>query len=158
MRFSLARRRGRLVVALGLTVIAACGGSDNGPSPAPLVLTLPPAIEGHYSTCQTCADPVAVIVNFSVTVSDANGPGGTIVALEMRVMDTSRGTEVARNTRPNGEVGLSPSALPAGGQVTIDAGIGFPPPPPRDALLVVATARLTDGRSASASAPLTIAN
>ena len=149
----------RLAAALAsVTLAAGCGDSDNGPSPATLVLTLPAAIEGHYSTCQTCTDPVAVIVNFPVTVIDASGPGGTIAALDTRVMDTSRGTEVARNTRPNGDVGLSPSALPAGGQVTIDAGIGFPPPPPRDALLLVATARLTDGRSASASAPLTIAN
>ncbi len=149
----------RLAGALAIvTVGAGCGDSSSGPSPAPILLTLPAAIEGHYSTCQTCTDPVAVIVNFPVTVSDARGPGGTIAALDMRVMDTSRGTEVARNTRPNGDVGLSPSALPAGGQVTIDAGIGFPPPPPRDALLVVATASLTDGRSASASAPLTIAN
>ena len=68
----------------------------------------------------------------------------------------SRGVEVARNTRPNGSVGLSPSALPARGQVTIEAGIGFPPPPPRDSLTVIATATLTDGRQASASAPLTI--
>ena len=149
----------RLAAALAIVTLgASCGDSSSGPSPAPILLTLPTAIEGHYSTCQTCTDPVAVIVTFPVTVSDASGPGGTIATLDTRVMDTSRGTEVARNTRPNGDVGLSPSALPAGGQVTIDAAIGFPPPPPRDALMVVATARLTDGRSASASAPLTIAN
>ena len=99
---------------------------------------------------------LTVVVTFNVTVSDAAGPGGTVATLEARVMDTSRGTEVGRNTRPNGDVGLTPSALPAGGHVTIDAGIGFPPPPPRDALTLTVTARLTDGREASASAPLTI--
>jgi hypothetical protein len=121
------------------------------------VVTLPAAIEGHYASCDTCSDP-AVVANFTVTVSDTSGPGGTVATLEMRVVNTSRGVEVARNTRPNSDVGLSPSALPAGGEVRIDAGIGFPPPPPRDALALVATARLTDGREATASAPLTIAN
>ena len=137
---------------------AACGGPSSGPSRPPLVLTLPAALEGHYAICVTCTDPPAVIVTFAVTVSDASGPGGTIATLEARVMDISRGVEIARNTRPNGDVGLSPSAVPAGGQVSIEAGIGFPPPPPRDALTVIATAKLTDGREASASAPLSITN
>jgi len=149
----------RVVAALAtLTLAAGCGDSTTGPSPAPLLLTLPAAVEGRYSTCQTCADPLTVIVTFPVTISDASGPGGTIATLETRVMDTSRGVEVARNIRPNGQVGLSPSSLPAGGQVSIEAGIGFPPPPPRDALTVVATARLTDGREATATAPLTVTN
>jgi hypothetical protein len=156
MRCSNVVRILRFVAAAALVATAACGDSPEGPSPAPLVLTMPAAVEGRYSTCQTCADPVAVVVSFPVTVSDASGPGGTIATLETRVMDTSRGVEVARNTRPNGSVGLSPSALPARGQVTIEAGIGFPPPPPRDSLTVIATATLTDGRQASASAPLTI--
>jgi hypothetical protein len=156
MRCSNVVRTLRLLAAAALVVTAACGDSPESPSPAPLVLTMPAAVEGRYSTCQTCADPVAVVVTFAVTVTDASGPGGTIATLETRVMDTSRGVEVARNTRPNGSVGLSPSALPARGQVTIEAGIGFPPPPPRDSLTVIATATLTDGRQASASAPLTI--
>ena len=155
MRCSNVVRTLRFVAAAALVVTAGCD-SPEGPSPAPLVLTMPTAVEGRYSTCQTCADPVAVVVDFPVTVSDASGPGGTIATLETRVMDTSRGVEIARNTRPNGDVGLSPSALPARGQVTIEAGIGFPPPPPRDALTIIATATLTDGRQASASAPLTI--
>ena len=137
---------------------AACGGPSSGPSRPPLALTLPAALEGRYATCGTCTDPPVVIVTFTVTVSDVSGPGGTIATLEARVMDTSRGVEVARNTRPNGDVGLSPSSVPPGGQVSVEAGIGFPPPPPRDALTVIATARLTDGREASASAPLTIAS
>ena len=157
MRCSNVRRTLRCVVAAAvLAVTAACGDSPDGPSPAPLVLTMPAAIEGRHSTCQTCSDPVAVVVTFPVTVTDASGPGGTIATLETRVMDTSRGVEVGRNTRPNGDVGLSPSTLPARGQVTIEAGIGFPPPPPRDSLTVIATVTLTDGRQASASAPLTI--
>ena len=113
MRCSNVVRTLRLLAAAALVVTAACGDSPESPSPAPLVLTMPAAVEGRYSTCQTCADPIAVVVTFAVTVTDASGPGGTIATLETRVMDTSRGVEVARNTRPNGSVGLSPSALPA---------------------------------------------
>ncbi len=69
-----------------------------------------------------------------------------------------RGIEIARNVRPNGHVGLSASAVPAGGRVTVDSGIGFPAPPPRDSLTVTGIVRLTDGREASASAPLVVVN
>ena len=138
--------------------MAGCGDHSTSPTPPPLSLILPAQIEGHFSACGTCADPLTVVVEFAVTVVDATGPGGTLATLETRVLNSSRGVEVARNVRPNADVGLSPSAVPAGGRVTVEAGIVFPPPPPRDTLTVVAVARLTDGRETSASAPLAIVN
>ena len=79
-----------------------------------------------------------------------------MATLDTRVINQSRGMEIARNVRPNGDVGLSASAVPAGGQVTVDSGIGFPAPPPRDSLTVTVTIRMTDGREASASAALVV--
>ena len=122
----------------------------------PLSIAVPAQVEGHLTTCTTCSDGPTVVVQFAVTVVDASGPGGTVATLDTRVINQSRGTEIAHNVRPNGDVGLSASAVPAGGQVTVDSGIGFPAPPPRDSLTVTVTIRMTDGREASASAALVV--
>jgi len=149
----------RLLLACLAATMAGCGGgAASRPSPPPLSLILPAAVEGHYTNCTTCADPVTVVVALAVTVVDANGPGGTVATLETRVVNSSRGVEVVRNVRPNAAAGLSPTALPAGGRVIIETGVVFPPPPPRDALILLVVARLTDGREATATAPLTILN
>ena len=150
-------RRKRLLVASWLAVAAACSdGPAQGPTLPPLSIAVPAQIEGRYTTCTACSDGPTVVVQFAVTVGDAAGPGGTLATLDTRVLNQSRGIEIARNVRPNGDVGLSASAVPAGGQVTVDSGIGFPAPPPRDSLTVTVTVKMTDGREASASAPLAI--
>ena len=149
--------RQRLVVAGVLAVTAACGDRPApGPSLPPLSIAVPAQVEGHLTTCTTCSDGPTVVVQFAVTVVDATGPGGTLDTLDTRVINQSRGTEIAHNVRPNGDVGLSASAVPAGGQVSVDSGIGFPAPPPRDSLAVTVTIRMTDGREASASAALVV--
>jgi len=149
--------RARLIVAGGLAIAAACGDSPaSGPTLPPLSIAVPAQVEGRYTTCTACSDGPTVVVEFAVTVGDTAGPGGTLATLDTRVVNQSRGIEIARNVRPNGDVGLSASAVPAGGRVTVDSGIGFPAPPPRDSLTVTVTVRMTDGREASASAPLVI--
>ena len=149
----------RLLLACLAATSVGCGDSAGSrPSPPPLSLILPAAVEGRYTNCTTCVDPVTVVVALAVTVVDATGPGGTVATLETHVVNNSRGVEVARNVRPNAAAGLSPTALPAGGRVTIETGIVFAPPPPRDALALVVVARLTDGREATATAPLAIVN
>jgi hypothetical protein len=150
-------RRARILVAGWLAVAAACGDNPvSGPSLPPLSLAAPAQVEGRYTTCTACSDSPTVVVQFAVTVVDATGPGGTVATLDTRVINQSRGIEIARNVRPNGDVGLSASAVPAGGRVTVESGIGFPAPPPRDSLTVTVTVRMTDGREASASAPVVI--
>ena len=149
----------RLLLACLAATSVGCGdGAASRPSLPPLSLILPAAVEGRYTNCATCAEPVTVVVGLAVTVVDANGPGGTVATLETRVVNNSRGVEVARNVRPNAVAGLSPSALPAGGRVTIETGLVFPPPPPRDALSLVVVATLTDGREATETTPLAIVN
>jgi hypothetical protein len=140
-----------------LTMTAGCGdGSPASPSPQPLSLAVSAPVQGHSVQCSTCADPMSVVVEFQVTISDLAGPGGTLASLEIKVLDTLRGAEIARNVRPNADVGLSGSALPAGGQLAVAAGVAFQRPASPDTLVVVTAARLTDGREGSISVPLAI--
>lgn len=145
---------------MGLLLIAApgCGDDGPGPTPPPLTLVLPGTVEGRLVTCATCAEPsVTVVLEFPVTVRDADGPGGTIVRLETIAMNRSRGLEVARNVRPNATYAFPDPSIPAHGQRVVEAGLVFGVPPPRDEIVVTVQVRLTDGREASATAPLAIA-
>ena len=152
--------RWRFFVAAGwLAVASACGDNPaSGPSLPLLSIAVPAQLEGRHAACTTCSDGPAVVVEFAVTVSDAAGPGGTLATLDTRVLNRSRGIEIARNVRPNGDVGLSASAVPAGGRVTVESGIGFPAPPQRDSLTLTVIVRMTDGREASATTPLVVVN
>jgi len=151
-------RWGLLVIPLALAAFAGACGHDAAPTPPPLTVSLPVTVLARYTTCVTCTDGLTVVADVPVTVMDAAGPGGTLASVEVRVMNTSRGQEIARNLRPNADAPLIPNVVPAGGQIVVPTGIAFPAPPPRDALMVVATVTATDGREASASATLLLSD
>lgn len=145
-----------LLWALLLTTTWACGDAGPGPTP-PLMLVLPATVEGRMATCTGCTDPTpTVVLEFPVTILDPQGSGGTIERLETIVMNRSRGLEVARNVRPNADYAFPDSSVPAHGQLVVQAGIVFGPPPPRDEIVVAVRVRLTDQREASSTVPLTI--
>jgi hypothetical protein len=147
----------RLLAGLLLTTSWACGGEGPEPTPPPLTLVLPATVEGRLVACGTCADPTPrVVAEFPVGVSDAQGPGGSIDRLETIVMNRSRGLEVGRNVRPNADYAFPDSTVPARGQLVVQAGIVFGPPPPRDEIVVTVRVHLTDDRQASSTVPLAI--
>jgi hypothetical protein len=150
-------RLGAIVALTTLAAGPACGGDSTDPSPPPVTIGMPASVEGRLVTCDSCAEPtVTVIVEFDVVVRDPLGPGGTLQRLETVVTNRSRASEVARNARPNASFTFPDRTIPPRGQLTVQAGVGFAPPPPRDEIVVGVEVTLTDGRTASASSPLVI--
>jgi hypothetical protein len=143
-----------VLVPWAIVSMAACGG-DAAPSRPALALSMASPVEGRADICGSCSDvPATVVVETSVAVSDPSGPGGVVEALTTIVMNRSRALEVARNVRPNADFAFPATNVPAGGRLTLEAGVVAPLPPPRDEMAVTVHVRLTDGREASATAPL----
>ena len=150
-------RRAAWTLAVGL-VLSGCGGQGRPTPSAPgITLRVPDPIAGRYAACPACPEPASTVVaEFTVVVGDPAGPGGTVAALEVRVFNRSRDTELARNTRPNASVGLPDAAIPAAGELQLEAGITLSPPPPRDEVVVTVVVTLTDGRQTSRTVPFVI--
>ena len=159
MWWHLAFRHGcSLAGASCLLALASCGGSPSAPSLPGLTLGVPATITGKYVACSTCDPPLVVSAEFPVVVGDPGGPGGTVRQVEVVAVDASRGTEVARNTRPNADFAYPVTAVPKAGSLTLAAGVVISPaPPPRDSVNVTVTVRLTDGRASTALAALAVA-
>ena len=123
--------------AAALLALAACGGSPAEPSRPGITLGVPSTITGKYVSCAACDAPLVVVAEFIVVVGNPGGPGGTVERVEIVAVNASRGTEVARNVRPNADVPYPVTALPGGGSLMLSAGVVISPaPPPKDAVTV----------------------
>lgn len=150
----------RIVVVLtGLFVAAGCEGPRRTTSPTPhLTLTFIDPVSARMVACQSCAPPTTHLVSeFTVTVGDPAGPGGSVETVTTVVRNTSRGLDVGRNVRPNRDFAYPSTMLPPRGSLTLEAGIVIDPPPPRDALEISVSVRLTDGRTVSRASRLVAA-
>jgi hypothetical protein len=149
--------RAAWIVAAGL-VLWGCGEHARPTPSAPgITLRVPNPIAGRYAACPACPEPERnVVAEFAVVVGDPAGPGGTVATLEVRVFNRSRDTELARNTRPNTNVGLADAVIPAAGELQLQAGIALPPPPPRDEVVATVIVTLTDGRQTARTVPFVI--
>jgi hypothetical protein len=146
-----------LAASAAILALVACGSSPAAPSRPGITLGMPSSVTGTYVSCADCETPLVVVAEFAVAVGDPEGPGGTVQRVEVVAVDTSRGTELARNVRPNADVPYPVTALPAGGSLTLAAGVVISPaPPPKDTVTVSVTVRLTDGRASTGSAPLVV--
>lgn len=105
-------------------------------------------------SCASCPDAPTLVIDVPVTISDPMGSGGVLAEVTLVALNRSRSLELARNTRPNDEYAFPDTSVPAGGQLVVRAGLVAPLPPPRDEISVTVHVRLTDGREASATAPL----
>jgi hypothetical protein len=152
------RFRGSAVIATSCLVIAAaCGGSPARPSLPGITLSMPDSITARYVTCSGCETEVTAVAEFEITVSDPDGPGGTLQSVQTVATDTTRSAEVGRNTRPNRDVAYPETAIPKGGALTVPAGIVMnPAPPPRDAISLTVSARLSDGRTTTRTVPVVV--
>jgi hypothetical protein len=88
------------------------------------------------------------VAEFPVTISDPAGSGGDLLFVEAVVSNRSRGGVVATNRRPSVSHPYPDTRVPQRGSLTVEAGVGFEPPPAGDRLAITVRARLTDGREA----------
>lgn len=149
-----------LTVALPAIATSACGDGPAAPSPA-LVASFATPVTGQLVSCATCGEGPAqwIAVEFPVTIANPSDRAGMLATLEARIVNRSRaGAELGRNLRPNAGHSYPDRHLPAGGRLTVDAGlVFFPVPPPRDHLAVEVTVTLTDGRSTRQVGALVVA-
>jgi hypothetical protein len=122
---------------------AACDNPGTGPSPAALTLTVADPLSARLD-----AGATVMVAEFPVTIADPAGGGGTLATLVTTVVNRSRGDTLVRNERPNASFAFPDATVPAGGSLTVQAGAVFAAPPPRDEIVVIVEARLSDGRSA----------
>ena len=141
------------VAALGLAIVAGCS-SEAKPTPPPIAVSLASPVEGRVVSCASCSGVPTLVIEVPVTVGDPMGSGGVLAEVTLVALNRSRGGELARNTRPNGQYAFPDTSVPAGGQLVVLAGLVAPLPPPRDEISVTVHVRLTDGREGSAAAPL----
>jgi hypothetical protein len=139
---------GRPVRVLAFLVALLVAGCDDAPPSSPsraLTLAFADPVLARLVAGDDAA-AVYAVAEFDVVVGDPLGPGGVVRSVETRIVNRSRTTEVARNARPNSDFAYPNTAVPAGGSLTLPAGVVYPLPPPRDDVQVVVTVMLTDGR------------
>lgn len=131
-----------LALLLAACAVAACDNNATSPSPAALSLAIADPVVARFEAATN-----AMVAEFPATISDPAGGGGTLAMVVTTVFNRTRGAAVVRNERPNGSFAFPETALPAGGSLTVQAGAAFAAPPPRDDIVVVVEARLSDGRA-----------
>jgi hypothetical protein len=116
-------------------------------------------VTGRYVTCETCDVSLWVSIEFPVTVADPDGAGGTVQEVRVTATNRSRGQVLAGGSRPNADFSYPDTTVPAGGRLTLMAGLVISPaPPPRDEVVVAVLVTLGDGRSALGSARLAVSS
>ena len=149
-------RRWRLAVTAALASGAGCG-SPAQPTRPPITLTVPAIVTGRYVTCDTCEVGLWISLEFPVTVGDPDGSGGTVQEVRVTATNRSRGQVLGGSSRPNADFAYPDTTVPAGGTLTLMAGLVISPaPPPRDEVVVGVLVTLGDGRSALGSARLAV--
>jgi hypothetical protein len=129
-------------------VLSCCGERPTAPTPASTLSV-------------TFAQPLAArvvdgraVLEFPVVIQDVGGPGGTVQSVTTIVTNRSRDIDVGRNVRPNADVSYLDTVIPAGGSLTLAAGIVFEVQPPRDEVRVSVVVTLSTGRRAEQSGSL----
>lgn len=139
--------------AVAIATIAAsmsgCGNDHIGPTPLPGGMRL---VFDDPVLAQFVPSTGVFVAEFPVTVVDEADRGGQLLFLETMVYNRSRNILMASNQRPNDTYGFPQQSLPARGQLTVEAGVGFSPPPPRDEIVITVRVRLSDGRQAERAA------
>lgn len=135
---------GRIAVAVVMAsavVLGACRVTGPTPLAPNLLLDFEEPVIARFVSATG-----VFIAEFPVTVSDPHGQGGRLALVEAVVFNRSRGSVVGSNRRPNVSHPFAEADVPAGGSLTVAAGVGFEPPPPRDELVITVRVRLTDDR------------
>lgn len=131
--------------------ISACRNTPASPTPTPVGIGLrfDDPVEARFVPTTN-----VMVAEFPVTIVEADGRDGQLEFLETMVFDRSRNQLIAINRRPNITHAYPDTTLPSRGELTVEAGVAFAPPPPRDDVQITVRVRLTDGREAQRTASL----
>lgn len=140
-----------LVPAVAVAVMAGAVGACSEVAPTPVAPALVLAVEEPV-VARFVPETGILSAEFPVSISDPTGPGGSLVFVEVLVVNRTRGVVLARNRRPNTTYAYSDVHVPSGGRLTVAAAVGFSPPPPRDHVVLAVRAGLTDGREVERTA------
>jgi hypothetical protein len=149
------RARATLAAVAQTLVLAACGSGPTSPN-AGITLVLPDGITGRIVTCATCTDPtVWAVVEQDVSIVNQSTRDRDVATVEARAFNHTRGTLISTNTRPNVDDSYSDTRVPAGGTLTLQAGLVYHPlPPPRDEVHLIVVVTFRDGTSVRGQTPL----
>lgn len=137
-------------------VLAACRSGPASPN-AGLTLVLPDGVTGRIVTCTVCAtEPSAWgVVEQDVTIVNQSTRDRDVATVEARAFNRTRGALISANTRPNVDYSYPDASVPAGGALTLQAGLVYQPlPPPRDDVRLIVIVTFRDGTSARAETRL----
>jgi hypothetical protein len=135
------------LVFLSALALAGCQKNPVGPEAATITLTLPSEVTGRIVVCDSCvlASAPSAVATANLTLANHGRTSHEVGAVETVVANHTRMTILASNRRPNADVGLTASSIPAGGSLTLEAGVVYPVPPPRDDIQLLVIVSLTDG-------------
>ncbi|HUF24541.1 MAG TPA: hypothetical protein VMN81_10465 [Vicinamibacterales bacterium] len=137
----------RLLAATALTLaISACGGGPTFPALQGVKLILPAQAEGRLVTCETCTPAAWGVLETSITLENNGTRDRRISTVESRVLNRTRNSVIATNTRPNKDFPLLDLLLPRGGRASLDVGVVYSPlPPPTDDIWFAVIVTFDDG-------------
>jgi hypothetical protein len=152
----MARRPLRSVILLHALALVACAGGPTGPLVRGATLLLPAQVAGTIVRCDFCTDPaIWAVVEAPVTITNVGNRGLRVASVEARVVNHTRLSVIASNTRPNVDISYPDTDVPANGSLTLEAAVVYHPlPPPRDEIWLVVIVSFEDGTSADARARL----
>lgn len=118
-------------------------------------MILPAQVASMIVRCDFCTDPVTAVVQVPVTITNVGNRDLRVESVEARVVNQTRQTVIASNTRPNVDFPYPHTDVPANGSLTLEAGVVYHPlPPPRDEIRLVVLVTFHDGTSAHGQARL----
>ena len=144
-----------LVVAAQLFAVAACD-SPARPQSQPAV-ALAPSVTGAIVSCYCTTDGPTVWATVAAPVIVTN-PGTSsvrVASVEARAFNQTRKTLISSTVRPNTDFAYPEEEVPAGGSLTLEAGLVYHPlPSPQDDVRFVVVVTFRDGSTARAEARL----
>jgi hypothetical protein len=150
-----------VLAAILVLALAACSDTRPPTAPSPAVtVTFTAPVRSSIVNCTTCQQEPRMwaAAEFPVTLSNGSAADRVLVTLTTRVVNRTRGGEIASNVRPNADHPYPSTRIAPGGTLTVEGGvIYFPLPPPRDDVVVEVIARFDDGSSVTASGTIVAA-
>ena len=137
------------------SLLVGCSSSPLSPESPTISLALPLEVTGAIVPCDTCESPTAsAVATTEIILSNRGSSSHRVVTVDTIVVNQTRRTVLASNRRPNADVVYAESEVPPGGSLTLEAGVVYPMPPPRDDIQFLVVVTISDGTKVQQQARL----